>query len=141
MADWLDDFMRGISFSFFYRTKPSVKDVTEAWNQFYSSRTEKQNKRFAEDLQVINSLHPENAGLARYALVLAMVQGRQYSDGVPVEKILELSSGLAGIQKSEKQFPFVQLESIVHGTAKRIAAGEKISYADLLVNEISYLLS
>ncbi|MEM4246909.1 MAG: hypothetical protein QXF14_01130 [Candidatus Woesearchaeota archaeon] len=141
MADSLDDLMRGVSFSFFKPINACVNDVKQAWELFYASRTAKQDEEFANSMRAIDCLDPMNAGIARYVLLLGIVQGRQYSAGVPVERILELSSSLAGIQKSRKQFPFTALEKCALETGKRLVAGEKIDYIETIINEISYLLS
>ncbi len=141
MTDSLDEIMRGIPFSFFKPANASVDAVKRAWESFYSSRTAGQYEKLANNMRAINSLHPMNAGIARYVLLLGILQGRQYSAGVPAEKILKLSSSLAGISNCKKQFPFTALEKCALNTAHKIAAGEKIDYVDLIVNEISYLLS
>ncbi|MEM2916508.1 MAG: hypothetical protein QXT19_04085 [Candidatus Woesearchaeota archaeon] len=141
MADSLDDILRGISFSFFKPVNAGINDVKQAWDLFYASKTQKQDEEFANNMRAIDCLDPMSAGIARYVLLLGIVQGRQYSAGVPVEKILELSSSLAGISKRKTGFPFTALEKCALNAAKRMAAGEKIGYADMIVNEISYLIS
>jgi len=141
MADSLDDLMRGIPFSFFKPANVSVDDVKQTWELFYASRTGKQDEELADNMRAISALDPANAGIARYVLLLGIVQGRQYSAGVPAEQILKLSSSLAGIPGCKKKFPFADLQKCAINTVGKILSGEKIDYIETIINEISYLLS
>jgi hypothetical protein len=141
MSDSIDDLMKGLSFNLFKPVTAGVDDVVTTWELFYGmSASEEQKERFTDHVVELDKLEPIHAGIARYILQLGMIQSRQYAAGIPPEKVLELSSGLAGIAKREKLFPFTSLEKCAINTGKKIIAGEKIDYIETIINEISYLL-